>query len=42
MISRQPTTNIIVFVTLTHMEPFTQDAYKKEYKEDDDFKKVFQ
>ena len=25
-----------------HMEPFTHDAYKEEYTEDEDFKEVFQ
>ena len=25
-----------------HMEPFTNDAYKEDYTEDEDFKEVFQ
>jgi hypothetical protein len=33
---------MIVLGTLMHMDPFTHDAYKDTYTEDDDFKEVFQ
>jgi hypothetical protein len=42
MLSRPPTPKIIALGTLMHMEPFTHDAYKEEYIEDEDFKEVFQ
>jgi hypothetical protein len=32
---------IIFFGTRMHIEPLTHDAYKEEYIEDEDFKKVF-
>jgi hypothetical protein len=42
MISQPPTSNITALGTLMHMEPFTHDAYKEAYTEDEDFKEVFQ
>jgi hypothetical protein len=42
MLSRPPTSNITTLGTLMHMEPFTHDAYKEAYSEDEDFKEVFQ
>jgi hypothetical protein len=41
MISRPPIFNIIALGTLMHMDPFSHDAYKEAYIEDDDFKEVF-
>ena len=41
MLSRHLTTKIKNLGTLIHMEPFTHDAYKEEYTEDEDFKEVF-
>jgi hypothetical protein len=41
MLSRPPTSKITALVTLVHMEPFTHDAYKETYTEDEDFKEVF-
>jgi hypothetical protein len=42
MLSRPPTSNIIYLVTLMHMNNFTYDAYVEAYKDDEDFKVVFQ
>jgi hypothetical protein len=42
MILRPPTPNITALETLMEMEPFTHDAYKYAYREDEDFKQVFQ
>jgi len=42
MISRPPTSNITTLGTLMHMDPFTRDAYREAYLEDDDFKEVYQ
>jgi hypothetical protein len=42
MLPRPPTYKITALGTLMHMDPFTHDAYKEEYKEDEDFKEVFQ
>jgi hypothetical protein len=42
MISRPPTSKITYFGTLVHMDPFTHDAKKESYKEDEEFKEVFQ
>jgi hypothetical protein len=42
MLPRSPTSNIIAFRNLVHMEPFTHDAYKEAYTKDEDFKEVFQ
>jgi hypothetical protein len=42
MLSRPPTSKITSLGTLMHMEPFTHDAYKEAYIEDEDFKEVFQ
>jgi hypothetical protein len=42
MISRLPISKITTFITHMHMEPFTQDAYKEAYIEDEDFKETFQ
>ena len=42
MLSWPPTSNITTLGTLMHMEPFSHDAYKEEYIEDEDFKEVFQ
>jgi hypothetical protein len=42
MLSRPPTSNITTLGTLMHMDPFTHDAYKEAYTEDEDFKEVFQ
>jgi hypothetical protein len=39
---RPPTSEITTLGTLMHMEPFTHDAYKEAYIEDEDFKEVFQ
>jgi hypothetical protein len=41
MVSRPPTSNIIALGTLMHMDPFTHDAYKESYIEDEDFKEAF-
>jgi hypothetical protein len=41
MLSRPPTSKITTLGTLMHMEPFTHDAYKEAYIEDEDFKEVF-
>jgi len=41
MLSRPPTSNIVDLGTLMHMEPFTHDAYREAYIEDEDFKEVF-
>ncbi len=40
MLSRQPTSKITPSRTLMHMEPFTHDAYKEAYIEDEDFNEV--
>jgi hypothetical protein len=40
--SRRPTSNISTLGTLMHMDPFTHDAYKHAYIENEDFKEVFQ
>jgi len=32
---------IIAFGTIMHMEPFTHDAYRDTYTEDEHFKEVF-
>jgi hypothetical protein len=42
MLSRPPISKITSLITLMHMEPFTHDAYKEAYTEDEDFKEVFQ
>jgi hypothetical protein len=42
MLSQPPTSNITTLGTLMHMDPFTHDAYKEAYIEDEDFKEVFQ
>jgi hypothetical protein len=42
MLSRPPTTKITNFSNFIHMHPFTHDADKDEYIEDEDFKEVFQ
>jgi hypothetical protein len=42
ILSWSPTSNIISLATLMHMDPFTHDAYKEAYTEDEDFKEVFQ
>jgi len=42
MLSRPPTSKIITFRTLMHMNPFTHDAYKNAYTKDEEFKEVFQ
>ena len=42
MLSRPPTSNITTFGTLMHMEPFTHDAYREAYSEDEELKEVFQ
>jgi hypothetical protein len=42
MLSRPPTSKIISLGTLMHMDPFTHDAYREAYIEDEDFKEVFQ
>jgi hypothetical protein len=42
MLSRPPTSKITALGTLMHMDPFTHDAYKEAYTEDEDFKEVFQ
>jgi hypothetical protein len=42
MLSRPPTSKITALRILIHMEPFTHDAYKEAYIEDEDFKEVFQ
>ena len=41
MLSRPLTSNITTLGTLMHMEPFTHDAYKEAYIEDEDSKEVF-
>ena len=41
MLSRPPTSNITSLGNLMHMDPFTHDAYKEAYIEDEDFKEVF-
>jgi hypothetical protein len=42
MLSRPPTSKITALGTLMHMVPFTHDSYREGYKEDEDFKEVFQ
>jgi hypothetical protein len=42
MLSWPATSKITALGTLMHMEPFTHDAYKEAYTEDEDFKEVFQ
>jgi len=42
MLSSPPTSKITNLGTLTHMDPFTHDAYREEYLEDEDFKEVYQ
>lgn len=37
-----PTSKITTFGTLMHVEPFTCDAFKEAYSEDDNFREVFQ
>jgi hypothetical protein len=41
-LSSPPTSKIISFKTIMHMEPFTQEAYKEKYPKDEDFKGVYQ
>jgi hypothetical protein len=41
MLTQTPTSNITFLGNLMHMEPFTHDAYKEAYIEDEDFKEVF-
>ena len=41
MLSWPPTSKITTLGNLMHMEPFTHDAYKEEYIEDEYFKDVF-
>jgi hypothetical protein len=41
MLTRTPTSNITFLGNLMHMDPFTHDAYKEAYIEDEDFKEVF-
>ena len=41
MLSRPPTSKITAFGTLMHMEPFTHDAYRDPYSEDEEFKEVY-
>jgi hypothetical protein len=41
MFSRPPTSNITNLGTLMHMDPFTYDAYKETYGEDEYFKEMF-
>jgi hypothetical protein len=42
ILSRTPTSKITALGTLMHVDPFTHDAYREVYIEDEDFKKVFQ
>eukprot|EP00253_Pinus_taeda_P004842 PITA_04842 len=42
MLSRPPTSMIIALGTLMHMDPFTHDAYRETYSEDEDFTEVYQ
>jgi hypothetical protein len=35
-----PTLKIIGLLSIMHMEPFTREAYKKEYAKDEDLKGV--
>jgi len=42
MISRPCISKITIFGTLMHMEPFTHDAYREAYSEDEDVKEVCQ
>jgi len=41
MLPRLPTSNITVFETLMHIEPFIQKSYREAYKKYEDFKEVF-
>lgn len=41
MISSPPTSNITTLGTLMHIDPFTHDAYREAYLEDEDFKEVY-
>jgi hypothetical protein len=41
VLSRPPTSKITALETMMHMDPFTHDAYKEAYIEDEDFKEVF-
>jgi len=42
MFSRPPTSNFTALGALMHMDPFTHDAYREAYLEDEDFKEVYQ
>ena len=42
MLSRLSTLNITAFGNLMHIDPFTHDAYREAYSEDQDFKEVYQ
>jgi hypothetical protein len=42
MLSHPPTSKITTLGTMMHMEPFTHDAYKEAYIEDENFKDMFQ
>jgi hypothetical protein len=42
ILSQPATSNIKDLGILMHTEPFTHDAYKEAYLEDEDFKEVFQ
>jgi hypothetical protein len=42
MISQPPTSNIIHFITMMHMDPFAHDEYKEAYTKYEDFKEVYQ
>jgi hypothetical protein len=42
ILSKPPTSKITTLGNLMHMDPFTNDAYKEAYIEDEDFKEVFQ
>ena len=42
MLSRPFTSKITTLRNLMHMDHFTHDAYKEAYKEDEDFKELFQ
>ena len=42
MVSRPSTSNITTLGTLMHMKPFTHDAYREAYLEDEEFKELYQ
>jgi hypothetical protein len=42
MLSSPPTFKITYLGTLMHMDPFTHDAYKESYMEEENFKEVVQ